>query len=348
MRSAGSDDRPPQTLARTLRYDRRMLALLLLLSHAAISDAPNPPGGALATDDRVRVLVSTDAGGSDPDDLQSLVHLFVYADEFDLEGLVSSPPKQGRAADILRVVDAYERDYPTLATHSDRYPTPERLREITVQGAEDPAPDAGWSQPTDGSRLLIERAMADDPRPLYVLVWGSLTDVAQALHDAPEIKRRIRVFFIASWNWKMDRAAVAYVEREHADLWMVFSDRTFRGWYKGGDQSEGYGNGSFVAEHVAGHGALGDYFASLRPDDGGGERFGVGEIKMGDTPSLAWLLRGDADDPSQPSWGGQYVRVDGRPHWWTDRKDDPEQTVSRWRRAYLDDFAVRMDRCVTE
>jgi hypothetical protein len=38
-----------------------------------------------------RVLVSTDAGGTDYDDFQSLVHLFVYADRFDLEGLVSSP-----------------------------------------------------------------------------------------------------------------------------------------------------------------------------------------------------------------------------------------------------------------
>ncbi len=32
---------------------------------------------------RPRVLVSTDVGGTDPDDFQSLVHFLVYADRFD-------------------------------------------------------------------------------------------------------------------------------------------------------------------------------------------------------------------------------------------------------------------------
>ena len=38
-----------------------------------------------------RVMVSTDIGGTDPDDFQSMVHLLVYADCFDIEGLISSP-----------------------------------------------------------------------------------------------------------------------------------------------------------------------------------------------------------------------------------------------------------------
>ena len=318
------------------------LALLFLTLPA---QADELAGGILAGE-RHRVIVSTDAGGSDPDDLQSLVNLLLYADAFDLEGLISSPPKDGRAADIHRVIDVYAKDYPRLVGVSPKYPAPDLLHRMTVQGAEDPAPEAGFSQPTAGARHLIARANAPDPRPLHVLVWGSLTDVAQALHDDPSIKERIRVYFIASWNWKMDRAAVAYVDREHPDLWMIFSDETFKGWYSGGDQSEGYGNRSFVTTHVAGHGALGNYFASLRPDDGGGQRFGVGEIKMGDTPSFAWLLRGSSDDPTKPSWGGSYVRRPGYRHGWTDRRIDPRarETVSRYRRAYLDDFAARFDR----
>ena len=51
--------------------------------------------GALAGQ-RYRVLVSTDIGGTDPDDFQSMVHLLVYADAFDIEGLVSSPYGPGR------------------------------------------------------------------------------------------------------------------------------------------------------------------------------------------------------------------------------------------------------------
>jgi hypothetical protein len=45
--------------------------------------------GALAGEQH-RVLVSTDIGGTDPDDFQSMVHLLVYADVLDIEGLVSS------------------------------------------------------------------------------------------------------------------------------------------------------------------------------------------------------------------------------------------------------------------
>jgi len=33
---------------------------------------------------RPRVLLSTDVGGTDPDDIQSLVHLFLYADSLEL------------------------------------------------------------------------------------------------------------------------------------------------------------------------------------------------------------------------------------------------------------------------
>jgi hypothetical protein len=35
---------------------------------------------------------------------------------------------------------------------------------------------------------------------------------------------------------------------------------------------------------------------------------------MGDTPSVGWLLRGTPKDPSQPSWGGSFVRAWERPY----------------------------------
>src|SRR4051812_535981 len=40
---------------------------------------------------RPRVIVSSDIGGTDFDDFQSFVHLLVYADRVDLEGMVASP-----------------------------------------------------------------------------------------------------------------------------------------------------------------------------------------------------------------------------------------------------------------
>ena len=36
---------------------------------------------------------------------------------------------------------------------------------------------------------------------------------------------------------------------------------------------------------------------------------------MGDTPSVGWLLKGRPDVPSEPGWGGQFVRAWERPYY---------------------------------
>ncbi len=53
------------------------------------------------------MIVSTDIGGTDPDDFQSMVHLLAYADMFEIEGLISSPYGPGRREHILQVIDKY-------------------------------------------------------------------------------------------------------------------------------------------------------------------------------------------------------------------------------------------------
>src|SRR6266487_671055 len=42
-------------------------------------------------DERLRVMIETDAGG-DPDDEQSLVRFLVYANEWDVEGIIANRP----------------------------------------------------------------------------------------------------------------------------------------------------------------------------------------------------------------------------------------------------------------
>ena len=269
----------------------------------AIARAQAPGAGGALDGVRHRVLVSTDIGGTDPDDQQSMVHLLLYADVFDLEGLVSSPYGPGRKSHILEVIDRYERDYPSLRRHSDRYPTPDALRAITKQGETEVAPYAGVRGPTEGSQWIVQRARAADPRPLYVLVWGGLEDLAQALHDAPDILPKLRVHFIGGPNKKWSPDAYQYIVTHHPTLWMIEANATYNGWFVGGDQAGDQGNAGFVQAHVAGRGALGDYFAALLG----------GAIKMGDTPTVARLLRGAPEDPSQPGWGGRYVRAWARP-----------------------------------
>ncbi len=252
---------------------------------------------------RHRVLVSTDVGGTDPDDIQSLVHLLVYADCFDLEGLVSSPYGPGRKEDILAAINAYATDYPNLRTHSDKYLDPEALRAIAKQGEKELPGLDGIGESTEGSQWIIECAKRDDPRPLHVLVWGGIEDVAQALHDAPEILPKLRVYFIGGPNKKWSVNAYNYLEQNHPKLWIIEANSTYRGWFVGGNQEGEWGNDEFVSTHVANHGALGKHFVDAKKN-----------LKMGDTPSVARLLRGHSEDPAQLGWGGTFVRL------WKDRK----------------------------
>lgn len=107
------------------------------------------PAFAESTAPRQRVIVSTDIGGTDFDDFQSLVHLLVYADAVDLEGIIASPwgAARNRKQNILKIIDHYEIDFPNLRTHSKHYPTPDQLRALTKQGGTDSADLRGWDNP---------------------------------------------------------------------------------------------------------------------------------------------------------------------------------------------------------
>ena len=218
--------------------------------------------GALA-EQRHRVIASTDIGGTDPDDFQSMVHFLVYADVFDVEGIISSPFGPGRKEHILKVLDCYERDYANLKTYSKKHPSPDSLRAITKQGAWDFPGPAGVGGPTEGSDWIVRCARRPDPRPLYVLVWGGLEDLAQALHDAPGILPKLRVYFIGGPNKMWSVHAYNYIEQNHPKLWMIEANQTYRGWFVGGNQTGEWSNTGFLAKHVAGRGALGDFFVPL-------------------------------------------------------------------------------------
>ncbi|MHC4518032.1 MAG: DUF1593 domain-containing protein [Planctomycetota bacterium] len=302
----------------------RILALSSVMVTVAFAQTqkPNAPdgtgignSGALAGC-RYRVLVSTDIGGTDPDDFQSMVHLLVYADSFDIEGLVSSPYGPGRKEHILEVINCYEKDYVNLKTYSVRYPTPDALRAIAKQGETERAPYAGVRRPTEGSQWIIECARRDDPRPLHVLVWGGMEDLSQALHDAPEILPRLRVYWIGGPNKKWGPDTFQYIVTHHPKLWIIEANATYRGWFTGGNQSGQWGNREFVRQHVASKGALGNFFASKK-----------GDVKMGDTPSVGWVLKGRPEDPSQPGWGGRLVQAWERPYSRSERMTTKEDRM---------------------
>jgi hypothetical protein len=285
-----------------------LLNALVRLFLAVALTAAITPAALAESESRPRVIVSTDIGGTDFDDFQSLVHLLVYADRIDLEGMIASPwgAARNRKENLLKIIDVYAKDYPNLKSHSDAYPTPDQLRAISKQGGTDSADLRGFGDRTEGSDWIIQAARRDDPRPLWLLVWGGIDDLAQALHDDPAIKKNLRVYWIGGPNKKWSTTAYDYIAREHRDLWIIEANSTYMGFFRGGNQDGDLGNRGFVTAHLKGHGALGDYFATIAP-----------EVKMGDTPSLTYLLSPGAN-PESPaaeagSWGGGFVHAWDRP-----------------------------------
>ena len=253
--------------------------------------------------ERFRVLISTDIGGTDPDDNQSVAHLLMYSNEFDLEGLVSTPSfGSGSASEIFRMIDVYEKDLPTLQQHIKGLMKPKALRKQVKQGRMSEAPACGYGEPTEGSQWIVSQARKKDSRPLYVLVWGCLEDVAQALHDAPDIAPKLRVHWIGGPNKKWGVNGYRYIIEHFPDLWMIENNTTYRGFIYDSKSKDEWNAGYFDA-HIKDAGNLGRDFAA----------YYKGNPKLGDTPSLLYMMKGDPTNPEQQSWGGRFVRCNRTP-----------------------------------
>ncbi|NNE78455.1 MAG: DUF1593 domain-containing protein, partial [Pricia sp.] len=242
----------------------------------------------------------SDIGGTDPDDYQSMLHLLMYADLFQIEGLVSSPYGNGRKEDFLNMIALYEKDLPKLKKHASGFHDPDSLRAVCKQGAIAAAPYKGFDTATEGSDWIIKCAKKTSEQPLWVLVWGGLEDVAQALHDAPEIKENIKVYWIGGPNKKWSINAYSYIAENHPDLWMIEANAAYRGWFMDSESPERIKGDTYYDNFIQRGGAMGKNFKNHYD----------GEIKMGDTPSLVYVMNGDPNTPLGESWGGSFTPID--------------------------------------
>ena len=61
--------------------NKLVILLLTFFLHPIFGQKPVP--------EKPRILISTDIGGTDPDDNQSMTHLLMYNNLFNIEGLLS-------------------------------------------------------------------------------------------------------------------------------------------------------------------------------------------------------------------------------------------------------------------
>ena len=100
----------------------------ILLSHPGAQQPSAPDPLAARVDpyvDKQRVVVMTDIA-NEPDDQMSMVRFLVYANQFDVEGLIATTStwmKNKVRPDVIQtLVDAYEQVLPNLLQHQPGFP----------------------------------------------------------------------------------------------------------------------------------------------------------------------------------------------------------------------------------
>ena len=139
----------------------------------------------LAAGGKPRVFVLTDIE-NEPDDAMSMVRFLLYANHYDIEGLAAttSVHQQNRVAPqrIRQIVEAYGKVRDNLEQHEAGYPAADYLlarvtEGIPVYGMQ----GVGKAKDSPAAEMLVEVVDRDDPRPVWVTVWGGPNVLAQAL-----------------------------------------------------------------------------------------------------------------------------------------------------------------------
>jgi len=125
--------------------------------------------------EKPRIIVTSDG---EIDDECSMLRFLLYANQWDIEAIVTSSSQyhwQGHswAGDdwIEPYLDAYEQVYPNLGKHDPAYATPAYLRERTALG--NVKAEGEMEEVTAGSQLIVKVLLDDsDDRPIWLQAWG--------------------------------------------------------------------------------------------------------------------------------------------------------------------------------
>ena len=292
---------------------------------------------------------------SDPDDIQSMVRLLLYANDLEIEALIASSGTFANRADkqpILDLLGLYDEADENLRAHDARYPTADRLRAMTWQGlsgtwGRSVGEVIGEGRDTEASEAIIRLVDRPDPRPLWIGIWGGPADAAQAIwkvqqtRTPDELQRflsKLRLFIIGLGDKPAQDGSGQWLLDSFPGLFVIVSQETYTGMFA---QKSPLGSLEWLDTHIRkNHGPLGAIYprSGFHPANPG--------MQEGDTPTFLHLVsaqRGinDPERPDQPGWGGQYVRRDPASNHWYDGPGS--ESIRRWLPDIQADFARRAD-----
>lgn len=330
---------------------RRRLTLLLLTAALGAGSSL-----AASASDRPRVIVTSDG---EVDDECSMVRFLLYANEWDVEGIITSSSQyhwRGHkwAGDdwVQPYLKAYAEVHPNLVKHDPRYPTPEFLQARTLLG--NVTAEGEMDEATPGSRRIVEVLLDErDPRPVWIQAWGGTNTIARALKTIEEqqpakmaeVAKKIRFYFI----WEQDDTYQRYIRPRWGGYGIptIVSDQfiaLFYHWKKYlPAQMQAYLVGTWMKANILEkHGPLCALYKAHGKAEPG---FEEGDFRSeGDSPAFLHTvptgLR-STESPGWGGWGGRFVKV--RENTWLDPVAEPGYrypdgrwyTESAWGRSRL-------------
>lgn len=312
--------------------------------------------------EKPRLIATTDG---EVDDQCSLVRFLLYANEWDIEGIVTSSSQyhwQGHrwAGDdwVDPFLEAYEEVYPNLVQHDPDYPSPDYLRERTRLG--NVKAEGEMEEVTEGSELIVNVLLDDtDDRPIWVHAWGGTNTIARALKTIEEqhpermeeVAQKLRFFFI----WEQDDTYQTYIQPHWGkyNIPTIICDQFWAIAYQWNkilpEDKRPFFQANWMKSNVLEeHGPLCALYPAHEPGShglSGDTDFDPGDFRSeGDSPAflhnIPTGLR-SMESPDFGGWGGRYQLV--RENTWLDPVpfdgyEYPEgrwYTESAWGRKYM-------------
>jgi hypothetical protein len=355
------------------------IVLMALPGRSPAQTPSTPQADSFAGKPRVAIISDM---GNEPDDQMSFVRLLVYSNQFDLEAMVATTSTWQRTAThpetMHNLIHAYSQVRDNLLLNASGWPTAEDLDAHVFTGQPGYGlASTGEGKSSPGSKALVQAIERDDPRPLWVCIWGGANTLAQALRDlraassqetTDRLVSRVRVYSISDQD-----DAGPWIRREFPTLTYVVSpsrpngEEYYSATWTGISGDLFYRNGEGADTSVVTNEWLDANIRSKGPLGKVYPRFLF--IMEGDTPSFLGLIDNGLNAYRRPDWGGWggryvYLQPYGEQHAiWSQGGDaftrrtsqdlvkgsdgrtyvSDQASIWRWRDAIQNDFAARMD-----
>jgi hypothetical protein len=179
----------------------------------------------------------------------------------------------------------------------------------------------------DASERLRRAALESKDEPLYVLIWGSMTNLNKAFQKYPEIADKVRLITIGTGlrynpkgdpatndcktpNWNGPGRSAVFNDNRFNNMWWLEINWGYEGMFTGKEPKE-------MFEKLARFGEMGQHMKVATKNQAWAQYF-----RVGDTPSVLYLIdqQHNPDDPTESSWAGKYKKPfpETRPHYYTD------------------------------